>query len=229
MTPLEFNYQVGDPNATFPPSLTVKSSDAGVSILSLAPTHKYVAFGLTTTPPAPPAPSGPPLDSSDNNAYFVLETQSFNANTINQFNATVGSNVLSVTSLFGGESNVTYLNNLNSYTNLVYLHLHYCPNITSLDISELVNIGNGGGGLTIHNMNSLQTLVVGTFYYLNYYNLFSNAFTEDTVNNILITADNIGLNNGTMYLDGGSNASPTGAGVAAWTNLLYKGWYVSTN
>ena len=50
MTPLEFNYQVGDPNATFPPSLTVKSSDAGVTIITLTPDIKYVAFGLVTPP-----------------------------------------------------------------------------------------------------------------------------------------------------------------------------------
>lgn len=45
-----FNAQVGNPNATYPPSLVVKSSAYGVTVLTLAPTHKFVAFNAATGP-----------------------------------------------------------------------------------------------------------------------------------------------------------------------------------
>jgi len=45
-----FTAQVGDPNATYPPSLVVKDSAYSVTVLTLAPTHKYVAFNAATSP-----------------------------------------------------------------------------------------------------------------------------------------------------------------------------------
>jgi len=64
--------------------------------------------------------------------------------------------------------------------------------------------------------------------------VFNNAFlscalTATSVNNILISIDAAGQSNGTLGLNGGTSAAPTGAGATAKANLIAKGWTVTTN
>ncbi len=65
------------------------------------------------------------------------------------------------------------------------------------------------------------------------FNASSNALTESAVNQILIDADaalSIGNVPGTtIYLTGGTNAAPTGAGITAKNNLVANGATVTTN
>ncbi len=58
----------------------------------------------------------------------------------------------------------------------------------------------------------------------------NNSMTEETVNNILIAYDDLGTHGGLLfkaiYLQGGTNASPTGDGLVAKANLESRGWVV---
>lgn len=57
--------------------------------------------------------------------------------------------------------------------------------------------------------------------------LRNNAITD--TNAILQTLDNAGQINGVAQLNGGTNAAPSGAGITAKSNLIDKGWTVTTN
>jgi len=63
---------------------------------------------------------------------------------------------------------------------------------------------------------------------------FTNAFrgcalTATSVNNILISIESTGTSNGTLGMDGGTSAAPTGAGATAKADLITRGWTVTTN
>jgi hypothetical protein len=45
-----FNYQIGDPDRTYPRSLILQSSAYGVSINTLAPNDRYIAFNAAMGP-----------------------------------------------------------------------------------------------------------------------------------------------------------------------------------
>jgi hypothetical protein len=55
------------------------------------------------------------------------------------------------------------------------------------------------------------------------------ALNVASVNAILVALDANGLSGGAVYLDLGTNAAPTGAGITAKNNLIAKGWTVATN
>jgi len=57
----------------------------------------------------------------------------------------------------------------------------------------------------------------------------NNALNEAAVNGILIAVEANGTSNGTLYLDGGTNAVPTGAGLTAYNALVARGWDVTVN
>ena len=68
----------------------------------------------------------------------------------------------------------------------------------------------------------------------NFTNIFQNcALTQQSVDNILVSvataaaANN--LNNGTLNLNSGTNATPSATGVAAKDALVLRGWTVTTN
>jgi len=56
--------------------------------------------------------------------------------------------------------------------------------------------------------------------------LNNNALDEPAVNGILVAVEANGTSNGTLYLDGGTNAVPTGAGLTAYNALVARGWDV---
>jgi hypothetical protein len=95
---------------------------------------------------------------------------------------------------------------------------------TSLDftgITTMTQIFNVGTGLQHINITGCVNL--------DDVDLNNNALTEASVDHILITLDDNGLTDGFLYLDGGTNATPSATGLAAATNLVGKGWSVSYN
>jgi hypothetical protein len=55
------------------------------------------------------------------------------------------------------------------------------------------------------------------------------ALTGTAVNNLLTQLDANGISGGSVDVSGGTNAAPSGAGLTAKTNLIAKGWTVTTN
>lgn len=99
-------------------------------------------------------------------------------------------------------------------------------NITNLNLTNTLNFSGCQNLNTITISDNLYpTFLTAAF--------FNCALTETTVNNFLIAIDNSGLLPSSpaseIKLDGGSNAVPTGAGSTAKTNLINKGWAVTTN
>ena len=64
---------------------------------------------------------------------------------------------------------------------------------------------------------------------LYYLYLSNNQLTEITVNNILILENNKNQNYKYIYLEGGTNAAPTGDGITAKNALISRGYTVTTN
>lgn len=56
-----------------------------------------------------------------------------------------------------------------------------------------------------------------------------NNFPVDTINQFLITINDFGTDNGIIKLEDGTNAAPTGQGIAAMNKLISRGWTVTTN
>jgi hypothetical protein len=59
--------------------------------------------------------------------------------------------------------------------------------------------------------------------------LHNNALIEAAVDRVLTSLDTAGENNGTVLLDGGTNAAPSATGLAAKSNLEGRGWTVTVN
>jgi hypothetical protein len=60
-------------------------------------------------------------------------------------------------------------------------------------------------------------------------NLVDNALTQASVDHVLITLDNGGLTGGFVDVSGGTNSTPSVAGLAAEASLVLKAWNVSYN
>ena len=95
---------------------------------------------------------------------------------------------------------------------------------TSLDftgittMTQLYNIGTGLQHINITGCVNLDDV-----------ELDNNDLTEASVDHVLITLDNNGLSNGDVFLDGGTNATPSALGLAAQASLVIKGWTVFVN
>lgn len=78
--------------------------------------------------------------------------------------------------------------------------------------------------------NQLITLSIpATYTGLLIFEGTNNAFDVNTVNGILTLINSFGTNGGSLLLDGGTNAAPTGQGIAAKNQLTARGWTVVTN
>lgn len=55
------------------------------------------------------------------------------------------------------------------------------------------------------------------------------ALTQTSVDNILVSLDAAGQNNGTVNITGGTSSTPSAVGLAAKANLVGKGWTVTNN
>ncbi len=97
-------------------------------------------------------------------------------------------------------------------------------NIYSLDLSNMKGLSQ-----LYHCCSILTHINITGSVGLIDVDLFNNALTEASVDHVLITLDDNGLENGFLALDSGTNAIPTGIGLAAKISLEGKGWSVSVN
>jgi hypothetical protein len=115
--------------------------------------------------------------------------------------------------------------NLSGLTDLSYIDMDQCSITGNVDLSMLPALEEfdlgGNAGLTSVTISDQQPL--------RYVNLYDTALTEASVNDILETLDNNGIEGGSVNLQSGTSAAPTGAGATAATNLEAKGWSVTVN
>ena len=64
---------------------------------------------------------------------------------------------------------------------------------------------------------------------LNFFDASNCALPEGNVNTILLTINGLGTSGGTLFIHGGTNAAPSGQGIAAKNQLISRGWTVITN
>lgn len=146
-----------------------------------------------------------------------------------------GTNTPSLTSFnFSGSINIQELRlddsnfsagiDVSGLSNLYWLDVDQCD-LPSLDVSGLSSLfyldAWGNTNMTSLDITGCSTLV----------NLYADscALTEASVNAILIELDQQGNNGGEVDLSNGTNAAPTGLGIAAVTSLESKGWLVYYN
>jgi hypothetical protein len=115
--------------------------------------------------------------------------------------------------------------NLSGLTDLSLIDMDQCSITGNVDLSMLPALVefdlSGNTGLTSVTIIDQQPL--------RYVNLYNTALTEASVNDILETLDNNGIEAGDVNSYSGTSAAPTGAGTTAATNLQAKGWIVDTN
>lgn len=92
------------------------------------------------------------------------------------------------------------------YQMMAFLSFQGNTSLTTLNIPSLVNIPNG-----------------------QYLNWTTNAFSEATVDHILVRMVATNAVGCTMQLTGGTNSAPSAIGLAAKATLEGRGWSVSTN
>jgi len=120
--------------------------------------------------------------------------------------------------------------NLSAGTNF-YQAWANCSSLTSF---PSVNVSAGTNfSYTWYNCPSLTSFPANMFdtcTATNFTNAFLNcALSQTSVNNILISIDTAGQSGGTLNINGGTSATPSGAGITAKNNLIAKGWTVTTN
>jgi len=93
------------------------------------------------------------------------------------------------------------------------------------DISGLVNLTQWYSSNNNHDGWSGGTIPPAT----TDIRLDGNDLDESAVNGILIAVEANGTSNGTLYLNGGTNAVPTGAGLTAYNALVARNWDVAVN
>jgi hypothetical protein len=114
---------------------------------------------------------------------------------------------------------------LAGLVNLQLLDLDQCGISGAVDLSMLPALNsidlNGNTGVTSINILNSQPI----------YNLNAQdcALTQANVDNLLVALSLNTVNNGSVYLAGGTNAVPTATGLSAKTTLESNGWYVTVN
>ena len=107
-------------------------------------------------------------------------------------------------------------------------------NCTSLTSFPLLDVSSGTNFFCAwQNCTSLTTFPAAMFNTCtatNFTNAWQNcALNQTSVNNILVSLNTAGQLNGTVNLNGGTSAAPSGAGATAKSALQAKGWTVTTN
>ena len=148
--------------------------------------------------------SAPNLTTIGQDLIMYFDTSSLTHGTTIEFPSlvSVGSELSIV------NANLTSLN-LSSLTTVGRFNITSCPSLTSINLSSLTTIDN------TQNQN-----------------FSTNALNEATVNAILVKIAAIApvaSGGPSIYLNGGINASPTGAGLTAKATLQSGGWNVNTN
>jgi len=118
--------------------------------------------------------------------------------------------------------------NLRGLDNLRWIDLDQCDITGFVDLSFLISLEgfdlNGNIGITNVTISRSQPLGDGYEVLLN-----NNDLTQTAVDNILVELAANSINNGYVQLDGGTNAVPGAAGLAALTTLTGKGWSYDVN
>lgn len=97
-------------------------------------------------------------------------------------------------------------------------------NVYSLDLTGLSSMDQ----LYHSNTNLTHINITGCINLIDI-SLWFNSLTEASVDHLLITLDNNGLTNGFIDISSGTNSAPSVIGATAVSNLISKGWSVSTN
>lgn len=156
------------------------------------------------------------LDASDNE---TVDTQSNSLTSVNLTGCT------SLEQLRLDDSDFSAgIPDLTGLTSLQWLDMDQCNISGAVDISMLSALT----GFDLSGNTGLTSVVLPESN-IDDVNLFNCALTETAVNNVLQWLDGSGVTNGNVYLDGGTNAIPTGNGLTAKNNLLGKGWIVNVN
>lgn len=127
-------------------------------------------------------------------------------------------------------------NNLTSWTAdlpsslAVALSAWQNNNLTSWTVDLPSSLTNCNSAWRDNNLTSWTGAIPATSACTQYPNAWTgNALDETSVNYILTQIDAAGTSNGSLGISGGTNATPTGAGATAVTNLQSRGWTVATN
>ena len=134
-------------------------------------------------------------------------------------------NLYSLTVLFNPA--ITSFTMGSNFPACIDVELFQCDNLSSVSVAgnpQLVTLHLeqvGFGPLTTLDVTGCTGLT----------GVYATGCTLDqaSVNNLLVTLDNSGLSGGTVNITFGTSPAPNGAGATAKTNLIGKGWSVSTN
>lgn len=119
--------------------------------------------------------------------------------------------------------------------NLAYLNVQGCTSLSDTELfsGAFQNLDFSGCSnlefADVSNNINMDTLVIDDCPFLIYLIANDCNLTQSNVDYIINTLDNNGLYNGNLYLDGGTNAAPSGASATALANLISKLWVVNTN
>jgi hypothetical protein len=159
-----------------------------------------------------------------------------------------------LTSLFiGGTAGVfgdVAVTNCTALTSVLFDSPGTYPNVPDFDslnfsgCTSLASITTSAGEVKTPSLNvtgcsalatlslpsdTLATVTVSTLPAATTVGLQGCALNVASVNAILVALDANGLSGGVVYLDLGTSAAPTGAGIIAAANLVSKGWTVAIN
>ena len=97
--------------------------------------------------------------------------------------------------------------------------------IPLVDLTALMS----SGSVTIVNNTGLTSVLFNSSIACVDFNLSNNAFSQLVVDNILNAIDQAGFASGVINLSGGTNSTPSPAGMVSVGNLTGKSWTVSVN
>lgn len=106
--------------------------------------------------------------------------------------------------------------------------------LTSISLPALTTGvgGSMGGSLSFGNNSSLTTIDISSLINIannSYFGWSGCAFSQTTVDNILVQMVATGAAFGTLQLGGGTSSAPSSIGLAAKATLEMEGWSVTTN
>jgi hypothetical protein len=144
-----------------------------------------------------------------------------------------------------GGGGILSISGLSKFRGVPELTISNNPNLTSLDVSNmpyLVEVQANNNALTsvdltgstgISNLelyeNSLTSIDLTGLVNLYYLDLYDNALSQESVDYTLTFLANGSLSGGDVYLDGGTNATPSAIGLAAKAILEARSWDVYIN
>jgi hypothetical protein len=123
-----------------------------------------------------------------------------------------------------------------SVSDLVYLEVNISSvnTLVTVDLPGLTTIVSTGmfASLSISGCSSLTTLNIPSLNSIAdsiYINWSGNAFSQATIDHILVKFAATTAVNGGLTLNGGTSAAPSATGLAAKATLQSRGWNITTN